>query len=407
MIWFRKAPKDESTANTVDVLRAEFPLLVQNDLAYLDSAATAHKPRIVLDAERQYYEQKNANVHRGVYKLADASTAAYEEARKEVSVFFGAKSDEVIFTSGATHALNLATHILEHAITLKEGDEILTTVAEHHSLLIPLQQLAKRSGATLVITPLTDGTVTIESVAERVNAKTKIIALAHSSNVLGYTLELRSIKKNRAVLLVDACQSAAHAGIELGQADMIAVSAHKLYGPMGVGALIAKQTLLENGQPLLFGGSMIEKVTEHESTWTLPPTRYEAGTPNVAGAVGFAAALAFIKMHHTAILKREHELTLKAETIIAKYATIIGQKQGTRTSPIISFVMKDVHAHDVAQVLDAFGVCVRAGQHCAQPLHDALGIVASVRVSIGAYNTAADLEKLEQGLLHAQKVLGK
>ena len=406
MIWFRKK-KDEPTTLAVDTLRAEFPLLAQSDIAYLDSAATAHKPFVVLNTEREYYEQKNANVHRGIYKLADASTTAYEEARQTVAAYFGGTADETVFTSGATHALNLAAHILESAVTLKEGDEILTTVAEHHSLLIPLQQLAKRTGATLVVTPLTNGTITVGSIMDLVTSKTKIIALAHSSNVLGYTLELRNIKKNRAILLVDACQSAAHTTVEIGHIDMIAVSAHKLYGPMGTGCLVAKRTLLENGTPLLFGGSMIEKVTTQESTWAPPPSRYEAGTPNVAGAVGFAAALRFIKTHYGEIEKREHSLTVQAEAIIAKYATLIGQRTGTRTAPIISFVMKDIHAHDVAQVLDAFGVCVRAGQHCAQPLHDALGITASVRVSIGAYTTPADLEKLEQGLIHAQKVLGK
>jgi len=406
MIWFRKK-KDEPAAPVQDALRAEFPLLVQSDLAYLDSAATAHKPRAVLSAEREYYEKKNANVHRGIYKLADESTQAYEDARKTVGEFFGAKPNETVFTSGATHALNLGVHILDYAVSLKQGDEIVTTVAEHHSLFVPLQQIAQRTGATLVVVPLTKGTITVESVDERVTAKTKLIALAQSSNVLGYTLDLKKIKKGRAILFVDACQSAVHADVELGHIDALAVSAHKLYGPMGIGALIMKQTLLENGEPLLFGGSMIQHVTVEQTTWAEPPARYEAGTPNVAGAVGFAAALQFLTQHKNAIMKREHELTTKAETIIAKYGTIIGQKKGTRTAPIISFVMKDIHAHDVAQVLDAFSVCVRAGQHCAQPLHDALGVVATVRVSLGAYTTEADLAKLDEGLAHAKKVLGK
>jgi cysteine desulfurase/selenocysteine lyase len=360
----------------------------------------------VLDAEREYYERRNANVHRGVYKLADESTKAYEDARGTVAAFFGAKPEETVLTAGATHALNLAVHILDYALALKEGDEILTTVAEHHSLLVPLQQVAKRTGASLVVVPLTDGTITVESIDGRVTPKTKLIAIAHGSNVLGYTLDLKKIRKGRAVLLVDACQSAVHARIDLGHADALAVSAHKLYGPMGIGALVMKRTLLEDGEPLLVGGSMIRAVTVAESTWADPPTRYEAGTPNVAGAVGFAAALGFLGRHRDAIEGRERALTAKAEGIIARYATVIGQRPGTRTAPIIAFVMPDVHAHDVAQVLDAFGVCVRAGQHCTQPLHDALGVPATVRVSIGAYTVERDLERLEEGLAHAQKVLG-
>jgi cysteine desulfurase/selenocysteine lyase len=405
-MWFRKK-KDAPALLEIDALRTEFPLLVQHDVAYLDSAATAHKPRAVLDAEREYYEKRNANVHRGVYKLADESTQTYENARTAVASFFGAKPDEVVFTSGATHALNLGVHILDYALALKEGDEIVTTIAEHHSLFVPLQQVAKRTGATLVVVPLTDGTITAERISEHLTSKTKLIAVASSSNVLGYTLDVRKIKKGRAVLFVDACQSAAHARMELGHIDVLAVSAHKLYGPMGIGALVAKETLLEEGEPLLFGGSMIANVTVEDTTWAEPPARYEAGTPNVAGAVGFATALAFLQKNLPEASRREQELTLLAEETIKEFGTLIGQKAGTRTAPIISFVVDGVHAHDVAQVLDAFGVCVRAGQHCAQPLHDALGVAASVRVSLGMYTTRADIEKLREGLAHATKVLGR
>lgn len=405
MIWFRKK-KDALAAPVVDDLRAEFPLLAQGGIAYLDSAATAQKPRAVLDAEREYYEKRNANVHRGVYKLADESTQAYEDARSSVASFFGAKSEEVVFTSGATHALNLGVHILDFALALKEGDEIVTTIAEHHSLFVPLQQVAKRTGANLVVVPLTNGTITAESIDERVTAKTKLIAVAHSSNVLGYTLDLKKIKKGRAILFVDACQSAVHCVVELGHIDALAVSAHKLYGPMGIGALVMKRTLLEDGEPLVFGGSMISSVTVDASSWAEPPARYEAGTPNVAGAVGFAAALKFLEQHRAVIEGREASLITKVEDVVVRHGTIIGEPKGKRTAPIVSFVIPDVHAHDVAQILDAFGVCVRAGQHCTQPLHDALGVSASVRVSLGAYSNDADVAKLDEGLAHARKVLG-
>ena len=379
--------------------RKDFPLLAK--LAYLDNAATTQKPQAVIDREVEYYKKQNANVHRGIYKLAEESTKVYEDARHTVAKFLGAKDEEVVFTSGTTAAMNLAARILEE--TVQPGDEILCTVAEHHSTFIPFQQLALRRKANFVVAPLANGTITEQHINSYVTKKTKIIAIMQTSNVLGYFLDISKIKKQNAILVVDAAQSIVHQEIKLGNADFIAFSGHKAYGPMGIGCLVAKKKLIQNAEPLFYGGSMIQKVSLQTSTWAELPSRFEAGTPNVAGAAGLASALKYYDEHRKYAAKREAELTDKALAIISKYATVYGPKQ---RGPIISFTVKGVHAHDVAQVLDSFGVCVRAGHHCCEPLHDTLGIPASVRVSLAFYNNEEDLDKLEQGLKQVQKVFG-
>lgn len=382
--------------------RQDFPLLAKAGVAYLDNAATTQKPRAVLDAERKFYEESNANVHRGIHKLAEAATSAYENSRAAIAKRFKASPEELVFTSGTTHAMNLAARILEQLV--RPGDEVLCTVADHHSTFVPFQQLAKRRGAVFVVVPLdTDKTITEKHISSYVTDKTRIIAIATASNVLGYSLDVSKIKKRKAVLVADAAQALAHGDLPtLKSADMVAVSAHKAYGPMGMGCLAAKHKLLEQGSPLLYGGSMIGHVNVQDTTWAEPPSRYEAGTPNVAGAVAFAAALDYLDSHRKEAEKREKALTEKTIAIVKKYATIIGPQK--KTAPIVSFVVPNVHAHDVAQILDGFGVAVRAGQHCCEPLHDVLGISASVRVSLALYNNDADVEKLETGLKRVREV---
>lgn len=376
--------------------------LLEKDIAYLDNAATTQKPLAVLDAVDNYYRTTNANVHRGIYKLAEESTEAYESARRTVAKYLHAKEEEIIFTSGTTHSMNLAARILENIV--KPGDEILTTVAEHHSLFVPFQELAKRTRAKLVIVPLTNETITVDAINKYVTDKTRIIAISAASNVLGYTLDTKTIKKKQAVLVIDAAQAIRHQYI-FHNVDFIGFSGHKIYGPMGIGVLYGKKELLMKGEPLLTGGSMIQNVTLEHTTWAETPQRYEAGTPNVAGAVGLAAALIFTDKNSKAFEKTEAELTVKAITIIKKYARIIGPTQENKErGPLISFVMEKVHAHDIAQILDQYGVCVRAGQHCCQPLHDSLGIEASVRVSIAGYNNETDIERLEEGLKKVREV---
>ncbi len=379
---------------------ANFPLLAAQDIAYLDNGATTQKPTVVLDAMDQYYRTANANVHRGVYKLADTSTQAYEDARNVVAKYLDVHDDEVIFTSGATHSLNLAAHILSKHV--KPGDEILTTIAEHHALFVPFQQLALRTGATFVVVPLTDEqSITVAQINKYVSSKTCIIAVSAMSNVLGYALDTSKITKGSARLVVDAAQSIRHTK-HYPNADFVAFSAHKIFGPQGVGVLQSRRELLKDGEPLITGGAMIQTVSEIKSTWTVAPARFEAGTPNVAGAVGLAAAIKFYEPLRKNAHEAEMALTHKAQAIVAKYCNIIGPE--IKDGPIISFTMKDAHAHDIAQALDAYGVCVRAGHHCCQPLHAVLKVDASVRLSIAFYNTERDLERLEAGLKSVEEL---
>jgi cysteine desulfurase / selenocysteine lyase len=382
-------------------VREQFPLLQAKPIAYLDNAATTHKPSAVLDALDKYYEERNANVHRGVYKLAEESTLAYEEARKTVAKALHASDEEIIFTSGATHALNLAAHIAGQHV--QAGDEILVTVAEHHSTFVPFQQLAKRKEAKFVVVHLENGTITEELINKHVTEKTKVIAVSAMSNVLGYSLDVAKIKKKHALLVIDAAQSIRH-DVSYKNADFVAFSGHKVYGPMGVGVLYGKKEHLEHAEPLLYGGSMIHEVDEQRSTWAETPARFEAGTPNVAGAVGLATAIDFYMPLRKDAEKTEMELTEKAAAIISKYGTVYGPKK--RSAPIIAFNIPTAHGHDVAQILDGFGVCVRAGQHCCEPLHDQLAVPATVRVSLSFYNTDEDLAKLEEGLKQVRKVFG-
>jgi cysteine desulfurase / selenocysteine lyase len=383
------------------VVQDDFPLLKAQGIAYLDNASTTQKPAVVLQAMQNYYEQSNANVHRGLYKLAEQSTQAYEDARKVIAKLLHAKEEEVIFTSGATHALNLAAHIVEQHV--QPGDEIIVTVADHHSTFVPFQQLAKRREAKLVVVHLIDNGITEDTINKHVTAKTKVIATAAMSNVLGYSLDTSKIRKQQALLVIDAAQSIRHT-FAYPNADFVAFSGHKVYGPMGTGVLWGKKALLQNADPLLYGGSMIYEVDEQQSTWAELPARFEAGTPNVAGAVGLAAALQYCNEHRSEAEKIEKELTEKAVAIIKKYGTLYGPVR--RTAPVISFNLPNVHGHDVSQILDGFGVCVRAGQHCCEPLHDQLMVPATVRVSLALYNTEADLQKLEEGLQQVRKVFG-
>lgn len=376
--------------------KEDFPLLASG-IAYLDNGATTQKPLAVLEAMDNYYKKENANVHRGLYKLAEKSTEAYEHSRKVVAKWVGKREDEIIFTSGATHSLNLAAKMLEH--TLEKEDEILLTVAEHHSTFVPFQQLAKRTGAKLIVVSLNDKTMSAEQINSFVSDKTKIIAISAMSNVLGYYIDTGKIKKRDAILVVDAAQSIKHEQ-NYKNADLIAFSAHKMYGPMGIGVLAGNRKLFKDAQPLLYGGSMIHRVTAQETTWADAPAKFEAGTPNVAAAVGLAAAIEYYKKHQSYAIKHEKELALKAYEIISKYATVHSKKG----SPILSFSMKNVHSHDVAQVLDSYNVCVRAGQHCCEPLHDSLQVKETVRVSLAFYNDEKDLEKLNEGLAQVKKV---
>lgn len=386
-------------------IREQFPILHQqvngHDLVYLDSAATSQKPRVVIDALDQYYKSYNSNVHRGVHTLGTRATDGYEGAREKVRKFINAKSmQEIIFTRGTTTGLN--TIALSYArANLKPGDEIVITPMEHHANIIPWQQAAKATGAELKYIPLQeDGTISLDDVRKTVTANTKIVSAAHVSNVLGTINPIKEIAKiaheNGAVMVVDGAQSTPHLKIDVQDldCDFFTFSAHKMCGPTGIGVLYGKKALLENMEPAEFGGEMIDFVDLYESTWKELPWKFEAGTPIIAGAIGLGAAIDFLEeIGLDAISEHEHRLASYALDRFNELegATVYGPEH---RAGLVTFNIEDVHPHDVATVLDAEGVAVRAGHHCAQPLMKWLNVSATARASFYLYNTEEDIDKL-------------
>ena len=389
-----------------------FPILNQevngHPLVYLDSAATSQKPTSVIEAVSNYYRLDNSNVHRGVHTLGTRATDAYEGAREKIRKFINAKStQEIVYTRGTTTALNLVASSYGKA-NIGEGDEIIITYMEHHSNLIPWQQVAKQTGATLKYFPLQeDGTLTIEDVRSTITPNTKIVALTMVSNVLGTMNPIKEIAQiaheNGAVIVVDGAQGAPHLGIDVQDldCDFLAFSGHKMCAPTGIGVLYGKKQLLENMEPIEFGGEMIDFVGLHESTWKELPWKFEGGTPIIAGAIGLGAAIDFLQeIGLDNILEHEHKLAAyaleKMSTI--EGLTIYGPTEAEKRAGVITFNLSDVHPHDVATVLDAEGIAVRAGHHCAQPLMKWLNVSATARASFYLYNTEEDIDKLVEGL---------
>ena len=393
-------------------LKKLFPILDQeingNPLVYLDSAATSQKPIQVIEAVSNYYRQLNSNVHRGVHTLGTRATDAYEGAREKVRKFIHAKSiEEVIFTRGTTTALNVVASSYGKS-NLHEGDEIVTTYMEHHSNIIPWQQVAKATGATLKYIPLQeDGSLSLEDVRATITTNTKIVAVTLVSNVLGVINPIKEIAKiaheNGAVMVVDGAQGAPHLAIDVQDldCDFLGFSGHKMCGPTGIGVLYGKKHLLENMEPVEFGGEMIDFVGLYESTWKELPWKFEGGTPIIAGAIGLGAAIDFLQeIGLDKILEHEHKLAAytieKMSTI--EGLTIYGPKEAENRAGVVTFNLSDVHPHDVATVLDAEGIAVRAGHHCAQPLMKWLDVSATARASFYLYNTEEDIDKLVEGL---------
>ncbi|MCY7799590.1 cysteine desulfurase SufS [Bacillus haynesii] len=390
-------------------IREQFPILSQqvngHDLVYLDSAATSQKPRVVIETIDEYYNSYNSNVHRGVHTLGTKATDGYEGAREKVRKFINAKSmQEIIFTRGTTTALN--TVALSYArANLKPGDEIVITPMEHHANIIPWQQAVKATGATLKYIPLQeDGTISLDDVRETVTENTKIVSAAHVSNVLGTINPIKEMAKiahdNGAVMVVDGAQSTPHMKIDVQDldCDFYTFSAHKMCGPTGIGVLYGKKALLENMEPAEFGGEMIDFVGLYESTWKELPWKFEAGTPIIAGAIGLGAAIDFLEdIGLDEILAHEHRLAAYALERFKELegATVYGPAE---RAGLVTFNLEDVHPHDVATVLDAEGVAVRAGHHCAQPLMKWLNVSATARASFYLYNTEEDIDKLIEAL---------
>jgi len=409
------APRSVGAARAFDVgrVRAEFPLLARNgSLAYLDSAATAQKPRAVLEAMDRFQRERYGPIARGVHRLAAEATAAYEGARERVARFVGASPGEIVFTRGTTEAVNLVAWSFLRP-RLAAGDEIVVTELEHHSNLVPWQLAAEASGARLVAVPIDGrGDVPVEAFARALSPRTKMAAIAHVSNALGTVLpvaELVALARERGVpVLVDGAQAVPHRPVDVAAlgCDFYAFSAHKLYGPTGIGGLFGRRSFLEAMPPWQGGGGMIREVTIEKTTYDDPPRRFEAGTPAATEAAGFAAALDFVEaLGWEAIAGHERELL---DAIVTGLDAIDGVEVVGRPrerSGAVSFVLAGAHAHDVGTVLDHHGVAVRAGHHCTQPLHRRLGLAATVRASVGVYNGLDDVDRLLAGVAAARKLL--
>ncbi|MBO0958936.1 cysteine desulfurase [Neobacillus sp. MM2021_6] len=398
-------------------IRKQFPILDQevngNPLVYLDSSATSQKPLQVIEAVDKYYREINSNVHRGVHTLGTRATDAYEGAREKVRKFINAKStQEVIFTRGTTTSLNTVAASYA-AANVKAGDEIVITYMEHHSNIIPWQQVAKRTGAQLKYIPLQeDGTLSLDDVRATITENTKIVSVMQVSNVLGVINPVKEIAQiaheNGAVMVVDGAQSAPHMKIDVQDldCDFLAFSGHKMCGPTGIGVLYGKKHLLEKMEPIEFGGEMIDFVELYESTWKELPWKFEGGTPIIAGAVGLGAAIDFLnEVGLDNIAEHEHKLAAYALEKMAAVEgmTIYGPLDAAKRAGLITFNINEVHPHDVATVLDAEGIAVRAGHHCAQPLMRWLKASATARASFYLYNTEEDIDKLVEGLVKTKE----
>jgi cysteine desulfurase/selenocysteine lyase len=404
-------------------IRKDFPIFSKvmrggNRLVYLDSGATSQKPRQVLDAERNFYEQNNAAVHRGAHLLAEEASIAYEGARQVLADFLNAELDEVIFTKSATESINAIAYSFGNSapnsrFALKPGDRIVVSELEHHANLIPWQQLAKRTGAELVWFSINEqGRLDQSNLNELINSSTKIVAITHQSNVLGTIVPLGDIVTKAhsvgAVVVLDACQSAPHFAIDVKALDIdfLAFSGHKALGPTGIGILWGRSEFLNEMEPFLTGGSMIESVTMAEAKWAQSPKRFEAGVPNMAQAVGFAAAINYLNnLGMTNVAKHEHDLTAYALEKFKQLnkVELIGPKDNVDRGSVISFTIDGIHPHDVGQVLDQYGVAVRTGHHCAWPLMRKLGLVGTTRASFYVYNDEADVDVLIESIAQAQK----
>ncbi|GEM03850.1 cysteine desulfurase SufS [Halolactibacillus miurensis] len=402
---------------TILDVKSDFPILDQtingHQLVYLDSAATAQKPQVVIDAVNDYYKFDNANVHRGVHTLGQRATDAYEGARETVTKFINAKqSKEIIFTRGTTESINIVARSYGDAF-ITAGDEIVLTEMEHHSNLIPWQQVAKRTGATLKFIPLeADGTMTMTAVKQTVTEKTKLVAITHVSNVLGTINPIKDITAHAhdmgAVVVVDGAQAVPHMAVDVQDldCDFYAFSGHKMGAPTGIGVLYGKEKLLNQMDPVDYGGEMIDFVSLTDATWKELPWKFEGGTPIIAGAVGLASAIGYLQsIGFDKITAHEQALTDYAIKELKKIDGIDIYGPDKRCG-LVTFNLTDVHPHDTATVLDSFGVAVRAGHHCCQPLMKWLKVTATARASFYVYNTFEDVDLFIDGLKQAKEFFG-
>ncbi len=423
------------TVLDVAAIKADFPILSTTvrggqPLVYLDSGATSQKPVVVLDAERDFYEHANAAVHRGAHALAEAATDAFEDARRTIANFNGARSQDLIFTKNATESLNLAAYAFSNAtalaqfephsanpqFVLKPGDSIVVTEMEHHANLVPWQEVCRKTGATLRWIPLTDeGRLDLTNIDSIIDKTTKAVSVVHQSNILGTLNPVRHLMELahavNAVGIIDACQSIPHMPVRLDElgADLVAWSGHKMLGPTGIGCLWGTESILNAMPPFLTGGSMIEMVAMEKSTFASPPAKFEAGTPMAAQAVGLAAAVRYLEnIGMDAVAAHEDALTQYTLDALNSLdgVRIIGPTDSNDRGSAISFVVEGLHPHDVGQVLDSTGVAVRVGHHCAWPTCRRFGVPSTTRISPYIYNDFADLDKAVLGIQAAQDFFG-
>lgn len=389
-------------------IRKDFEIFNNTDVAYLDSAATTQRPKQVLDAVKNYYNTANANPHRGNYALSLKSTEVYDEARSKVAKFINAQeSREIVFSKNATEALNMLAYSYGMQ-NLQKGDKVVISILEHHANLVPWQRVTKQKEAKLEYMYINDeGQITDEEIEKKITPGTKIVGITHVSNVLGTITPVEKIIKKAhsvgAVVVLDASQSVPHRKVDVQKldADFVVFSGHKMLAPLGIGVLYGKAELLEKMPPFLLGGDMIEYVQEQSATFAEIPTRFEAGTQNVGGAIGLAAAIDYLqKIGMEKVEKIEQELLIYAKEQLENlsYVTVYGPKDINQRASVISFNVKNIHPHDVSSILDSVGVAIRAGDHCAQPLIHYMHVPATCRASFYIYNTKADVDRLILGL---------
>ncbi len=392
----------------VEKIREDFPIYQkQPNMTYLDSAASSLKVKPVIEQINHYYTTLGVNVHRGAYDLAYETTVLFEEARANVAHFIHAESEEIVFTRGATSALNMIANAYRDV--LKPGDEIITSELEHHSSILPWMMIAKKTGAKLIYIPLTEtGRITVDGFKSVLSDKTKIVAITHVSNVLGYLTPIETIvslaHEKKALVVLDGAQSVPHLKIDVKALDVdyLAFSGHKMFGPSGVGVLYGKKHLLDQLEPFEYGGEMVDQVTKTDATWKEAPMRLEAGTPVISGAIGLSAAIGYIERIGLEVI-HEHTKALHKYTL-EKLKNVEGITiyNPTAENPVIAFNVEGVHPHDIATMLDQYQVSVRAGHHCAQLVSQFLGVSSTLRASFHVYNTYQDCDRFVESVIAAK-----
>ena len=394
-------------------IKKDFPIFTNNkDLVYLDTVASSQTPEVVLEKVKDYYTEFRANIHRGLYDISERATLEYEQVRDIVALFIGGNKDEIIFTHGATESSNMLVYMLENELILNEGDEIVTSIMEHHASLTPLQELAKRKKLVLKFIPLLDDNgLDMEKAEKLITEKTKIVSVLMASNVLGTVNDIETVTKLAhkvdAFMITDATAAVGHKDVKVLDVDALYFSGHKMCGPTGVGVLYLKNEYVEKFNPSFFGGGIVDKVTKEKTEFVSDVRKFEPGTPNISGVIGLGEAVSYLQniglieiQKHSAELVKYAIQCLKAEDWIDVYT----QEGNMKNIGTVAFAIKGVHPHDVVEILNRFNVAARAGHHCAQPLHTELGVPTTVRASFYLYNTKEDIDALLHGLKEVKKV---